>query len=453
MGVLSKQGRLVESDKTCGKCHEEKLARYRETYHGKAMALGEGKVAACFDCHGTHDIYSSDDPRSLIFRGVDKEGVEKDTLITTCQKCHPNAGPKFAGYSTHADHSDSKKFPLLYWVYVSMTGLILGTFGFFGLHTITWLSRTLYFRFKDPVGFKEAKIRIKEDDETFTRFTPIDRFLHGLVIISFLTLVITGMPIKFYETEWAKVMFTMLGGSQTARSLHRLGAFITGIYFAVHIIVVTRRTFAAWLKSREQHDGKLTWKGLKDIILGPDSPIPNKQDWTDLVAHQKYFFGKGERPQFDRWTYWEKFDYWAVFWGVGVIGLSGLVMWAPAFFTKLLPGIAINIALIVHSDEALLAAGFIFTFHFFNVHFRPEKFPIDSVIFSGRISRAEMEHERGRQLERLTTEGNLEEARHSGDEWEAWKKIMHPLGYFAFGIGVVLIVMIYVAMGTRLFGN
>jgi len=86
------------------------------------------------------------------------------------------------------------------------------------------------------------------------------------------------------------------------------------------------------------------------------------------------------KPEFDRWTYWEKFDYFAVFWGVFIIGSSGLFMWFPTFFTRFLPGWLINIALIIHSDEALLAAGFIFSIHFFNTHFRIEKFPMDTVI-------------------------------------------------------------------------
>ena len=133
--------------------------------------------------------------------------------------------------------------------------------------------------------------------------------------------------------------------------------------------------------------------------------VPSAQDFRDFVAHQKWFFGKGPKPQFDRWTYWERFDYFAVFWGVAIIGASGLVMWFPRFFTGFLPGWAINIALILHSDEALLAAGFIFTFHFFNTHFRIEKFPMDTVIFSGRISKTELLHERRRWYDRLTASG------------------------------------------------
>ncbi|PKN36354.1 MAG: hypothetical protein CVU63_16675, partial [Deltaproteobacteria bacterium HGW-Deltaproteobacteria-20] len=183
--------------------------------------------------------------------------------------------------------------------------------------------------------------------------------------------------------------------------------------------------------------------------FGPDSPLPSLQDLKDFWAHQKWFFGRGPRPQWDRWTYWEKFDYLAVFWGVGAIGLSGLIMWFPEFFTNYLPGWSINLALVIHSDEALLASGFIFTFHFFNVHFRVEKFPMDPVIFSGRISEEEMREERGRLFARLESDGNLEKETLT-DEWGRWKLIFIPIGMLAFTIGVVLIVAIYYAMATRM---
>ncbi len=138
-----------------------------------------------------------------------------------------------------------------------------------------------------------------------------------------------------------------------------------------------------------------------------------------------------------------------MFWGVAIIGLSGLVMWFPQFFCSFLPGWIINIALIVHSDEALLAAGFIFTIHFFNTHFRLEKFPMDTVIFSGRVSKTEMLHERRRWYDRLVAEGRLDEYRVK-DEWLDWKKIARVFGYLFFGTGVVLLLLILYAMTVRL---
>ncbi|MGA2556641.1 MAG: hypothetical protein ABSG04_10265, partial [Verrucomicrobiota bacterium] len=207
----------------------------------------------------------------------------------------------------------------------------------------------------------------------------------------------------------------------------------------------------SWQNRGRFHGGDLhsKWTRLKWVLFGPDSMIPTWQDVKDFIAHQKWFFGRGPKPQFDRWTYWEKFDYFAVFWGVFAIGASGLVMWFPQFFSRFLPGWIINIALIVHSDEALLAAGFIFTIHFFNTHFRLEKFPMDTVIFSGRVSKTELLHERRRWYDRLLAAGRLDDLRVK-DEWERWKSIARSFGFLFFGAGVVLLVLIIYAMATRL---
>ena len=135
-----------------------------------------------------------------------------------------------------------------------------------------------------------------------------------------------------------------------------------------------------------------------------------------------------------------------------MIGVSGLIMWFPEFFTGILPGWSINVAHIIHSDEALLAAGFIFTFHFFNVHFRPDKFPMDRVMFSGRMSKSELMHERGKLYDRWVADGTLDKHR-AGHEWDAWKKIALPAGFMAFLFGVGLMILIYVAMASRLMGD
>jgi cytochrome b subunit of formate dehydrogenase len=273
--------------------------------------------------------------------------------------------------------------------------------------------------------------------------------LHVIVIISFLILVTTGMPLKFYYAGWAKHVVHALGGVEATSRLHRFGAVLTFLYFGLHLSSIARGFWRRRAELRNPDTGRFNPLRIVGMLFGPDMPAPHWRDVKDLWAHQKWFFGRGPRPQFDRWTYWEKFDYLAVFWGVGVIGLSGLVLWFPEFFTRLLPGWSINIATIVHSDEALLAAGFIFTFHFFNVHFRIEKFPIDSVIFSGRISRTEMLHERRKWFDRLEASGKLEDLRVK-DEWEQWKKVVHPLGFLAFGIGLVLLGLILYATLARL---
>ena len=434
----------MASDQVCGRCHQDRLEHYRETYHGKAMALGKPnvapEVAACYDCHGNHDVLPASDPKSHL---------SKANILGTCQKCHPTATAKFTEYQPHANPLDGKNYPLLHAVFLGMTTLLISVFVFFGGHTLAWLFRAIFLYRHDSKKFREAKISTQEGGEWFTRFLPFDRFLHFLVVTSFLLLVITGMPLKFYYTNWAKAIFSILGGPETARTLHRLGALVTFLYFGLHVSALLSRCWAGRKQIRDPQSGKFSFRRLWNVLFGPDSMIPTLQDWRDFVAHNKWFFGKGPKPEFDRWTYWEKFDYFAVFWGVFIIGSSGLFMWFPTFFTRFLPGWLINIALIIHSDEALLAAGFIFSIHFFNTHFRIEKFPMDTVIFSGRVSKNEMLHERRRWYERLIKEGRLDEHR-VRDEWLRWRSIARSFGYFFFGLGLILLLLIIYAMITRL---
>lgn len=432
------------SDQSCGKCHADRLEHYRETYHGKAMALGRpnvaSDVAACYDCHGHHDVFPVSDPRSTL---------SPQRIVSTCQQCHPGVNAKFTEYQPHANPLDKVNYPALNKVFLFMTSLLIGVFVFFGIHTLFWLFRSIYLYLNDSKTFREAKTQQHVDDVQYTRFSAFERFLHLMVVTSFLLLVITGMPLKFYYTDWARTIFHFVGGAGVARSLHHFGAIVTFAYFALHIGSLLINLWRKRGAARNPETGRFEVRRLVAAFFGPDSMVPSPRDWRDFVAHQKWFFGKGPRPQFDRWTYWEKFDYLAVFWGVFMIGVSGLLMWFPKFFTLFFPGWVINIALVIHSDEALLAAGFIFTFHFFNTHFRIEKFPMDTVIFSGRISQTEMLHERKRWYDRLLRAGKLDDYRVK-DEWEGRKKIAKTFGFLFFGTGLVLLGLIVYAMVSRL---
>jgi cytochrome b subunit of formate dehydrogenase len=427
----------LASDQICGECHADRLERYLETYHGRAHSLGDEFVAACADCHGSHAVLPVADPKSTLSAA---------NRLETCRQCHAGAPPNFAGYLPHADHTDRANYPGLYWAFVAMTGLVVGTFGFFGVHSLLWLSRTLIVRARNPEQFKEAKRRMRREEgaRLYTRFTPVDRFCHFLVIVSFLLLVITGMPIKFHEEPWARIFFDAIGGPSVASSVHRFGAVITLSYFVIHISSLIFRIRKRSADYRDER-GRIRLKRLLGLVFGPDSPMPRLQDAKDLAGHLKWFFGRGPKPRFDRFTYWEKFDYIAVFWGVTVIGLSGLVLWFPAFFTRLLPGWSINLAQLIHSDEALLAAGFIFVFHFFNSHFRPDKFPLDPVMFSGRVTEEEMRHEHPAQYDRLVAEGRLEDLAFR-DEWQEWKWVFNTFGVIAILLGVALAAAIFWAL-------
>lgn len=228
------------------------------------------------------------------------------------------------------------------------------------------------------------------------RFTRLNRVLHVVMILSFMSLAMTGMTLKFSYTSWAATLSRLLGGYETAGYIHRFAAvFMFGI-FITHIIDLVRRKRAEFG----------SWRAM---LFGSHTMLPTKSDWKDFIGNMKWFLGLGKRPQYGRWTYWEKFDYFAVFWGITVIGSTGLLLWFPEFFTLFIPGWLINVATIIHSDEALLATGFIFTVHFYNTHFRPEKFPMDIVIFTGYMTLEEFKEDRPMEYEELLKSGKLEE--------------------------------------------
>jgi len=274
--------------------------------------------------------------------------------------------------------------------------------------------------------------RSTRPEREFVRFTRLQRALHACMIVSFLSLATTGLSLKFSYTPWAATLSHLLGGFQTAGFIHRTAAVLMFGVFITHLVDLYK------LKRRE-------YKSWRDLLLGPDTMLPTPQDGKQFLATMKWFIGAGERPQYGRWTYWEKFDYFAVFWGVFVIGFTGLTLWFPVFFTRFLPGWFLNVATIVHSDEALLATGFIFTVHFFNTHLRPEKFPMDTTVFTGHVPLAELKRDKPLEYEALVASGELE-AHLEEPQPEIVVKAIRTFAWIALSIGFFIVVWIIYAM-------
>lgn len=266
----------------------------------------------------------------------------------------------------------------------------------------------------------------------YVRFRPLHRALHVCMIVSFITLALTGLSLKFSYTAWASRLSHILGGFQTAGFIHRSAAILMFTAFSVHL----------WDVFRLKRQTRRTWR---EMLLGPNTMMLTLQDLREFVATMKWFVGAGPRPRYGRWTYWEKFDYLAVFWGIAVIGATGLTLWFPIFFTRLLPGWFINVATIVHSDEALLATGFIFTIHFFNTHLRPEKFPMDTTVFTGHMPLAELKRDKPREYEELIAKGELEQ--HLAEPQPAIVvKTIRFFAWIALATGFSIVVWIIYAM-------
>ena len=201
------------------------------------------------------------------------------------------------------------------------------------------------------------------------------------------------------------------------------------------------------------HVGHILYRALvkreKGLFWGPTSMVPQPRDLVDLYRHVRWFLWLGPKPRFDRYTYWEKFDYWAVFWGMVIIGVSGWMMWFAPFFARFVPGTAFNIALLIHGEEALLAVWFIFMIHWFNADFRPDKFPMDEVIFTGRISEETLREERPLEYERLAQQGSLP-ALETGAAPRWLRNLARLIGVSAFAVGFALLIVTFSAFFREL---
>ena len=220
-----------------------------------------------------------------------------------------------------------------------------------------------------------------------------------------------------------------VGGFGAILFLHKFCAIVLTLAFLYHVKDIITRA----VMHKE-----------KGMFWGPTSMVANWKDAKDLVGHLRWFLGLGPKPQFDRYAYWEKFDYWAVFWGMMVIGFSGYAMWFAPFFARFLPGWALNAVLVIHGEEALLAILFIFSIHFVNTHLRPGSFPMDMVIFTGKETEEEFKKKRTLEYERLARQGKLE-ARVADKPVYWWVNFARVVGFTAILIGLVLLVLTLIA--------
>ncbi len=234
------------------------------------------------------------------------------------------------------------------------------------------------------------------------RFGKFHRFGHTITIISFFGLVLTGMPLVFKDYAWGQWLYGVMGGYPTAGNIHRICALLTFVAAFLHFAYLA---FQALVRKD------------KYIFWGPDSLLIQPRDVLHILGDILWFFRLGKRPKFERYIYWEKFEYLSLMWGTLVMAVTGFALWFPVQTTKLVPaGIASyvdlpSIALVAHRYEALLAAGFIFSIHFLHTHMLPENIPTDEAMFTGKIDEAHVKHERGAYYDRMKEAGQLESLR------------------------------------------
>ncbi|MFI4939957.1 MAG: cytochrome C [Burkholderiales bacterium] len=383
----------------CGSCHTEQFKTYMGTYHGQINRLGYAYTAKCFDCHGSHTITKVTDTHSR---------VSDKNRLKTCRQCHngkpmaaengkiiPVASENFLSFGPHANAEDRTHYPQVWFAGHFMVWLLVGVFAFFWAHTLLW-----WFREYMDRHLHRARPHVRLEDlpkdevgKSVRRFGLIWRIGHLFFAISVMLLILTGMTVFYAQTAWAGIVVHLVGGPHIAGLIHRASAYTMLSIFGLHLIGVCIN---------------IVRKGKNFNFFGPDSLVPNWKDLADIVGMFKWFLNLGPRPTLERWTYWEKFDYWAVFWGMFIIGGSGMMMAFPNVTAQYLPGWVFNVTMLVHGEEAFLCAVFLFTVHFFNNHFRPDKMPPpDVVMFTGVQSIEEFRREHTEQYNRLVRTGEL----------------------------------------------
>jgi cytochrome b subunit of formate dehydrogenase len=227
-------------------------------------------------------------------------------------------------------------------------------------------------------------IKIKNGKKYFFKFTALQRAQHITIASCVIVLALTGMPLKFRDAFWAQPVYALFGGIKVAPVVHKIAGTVLLLLFVFHLIYIVYSIFADLiipLKRKGQLRISTVVKSVLTHLI-----MPSFKDVKDIIDLLKYLlFLTNKRPEGDKFTWKEKFDYWAPFWGIVIMVSTGLVMWQKELVTRYLPGEVINLALIAHSDEALLAALFLFIWHFYNVHFSTSVFPMGTVFLTGYL--------------------------------------------------------------------
>ncbi|MBN2357124.1 cytochrome c3 family protein [candidate division KSB1 bacterium] len=350
------------SDETCSPCHgiaklnekygllPDPVESYRNSYHGLASVAGSKVAANCVSCHGAHDVLSSSDPNS---------SIHPANLQETCGQCHINVTENFTKSYVHSSPTSSadRYARIIKQIYIL---LIIVVIGGMVLHNFV-----IYF------SYVRAKYRLLKMHETITRFDKQWVVQHMLIFISFTVLVITGFALKFANSEWAFYL-AKLGFTETLRGLlHRIAAVVMLTTGAYHIIYL------------------LFFKSAKGEIM---SLLPNINDLRQFFQNMKYYLGiSKQKPDFARYGYVEKAEYWALVWGTVIMALTGFVLWFPTSFTTIFPAWIIKVSETIHYYEAWLATLAILLYHMFFAIFHPADYPINLTSLTGKMTLEEAE--------------------------------------------------------------
>ncbi len=370
------------SQQVCSPCHSsvalttkygiasDRFKTFSDSYHGLAIEGGAVAVANCASCHGSHNIKPSSDSTS---------STNKANLAVTCGKCHPGANARFGVGAVHVNIEAKSDSPVLYWIANAYVILIVTVVGGMLLHNLI-----------DFLRKSRRKLMIRRGliahdvvaHRLYLRMTLSERLQHAALLVSFLTLVVTGFMLRFPESWWVQSIRSLSDGIFGMRSLiHRIAA----------VVMVSASLYHIWYVAFTARGRRL----LFDLL-------PRIQDVRDAVAVLKYNLGISRRkPQFGRFSYIEKSEYWALVWGTMVMAATGAIMWFDNTFIGILTKLGYDISRTIHYYEAWLATLAIVVWHFYFVIFNPDVYPINLAFWKGTLTEEEMEDEHPLELQSI----------------------------------------------------
>ena len=363
---------LNVSKNVCGRCHSTisisdrfglktgRLENYYESYHGLATQNKSKKAANCSSCHGNHLVLASSDPRST---------VSKTRLVETCGKCHPGISDNILFGQIHTDTSLTSN-SVEAWVPRIYIPLIVLVIGGMLLHNGLIFWRSL-----------RKKYRELQNQILYERFSKFEQIMHILLLSSFIILAITGFALVSPNAWWVKVLTFLQMTEEARRWIHRIAGCVMIIVSLIYgfFMVFTR-------PGREE----------------TKSFFPVWRDVVHFFQNMAYYLGfRSEPPEYDRFDYTEKAEFWALVWGVIIMGATGILLWFPIYSFQFLPKWAVDVAELIHFYEAILATLAIIVWHFFFVIFHPDHYPMNLTWFTRKVSEKDLKHHHPLEFERI----------------------------------------------------
>ncbi|MFB0565740.1 MAG: cytochrome b/b6 domain-containing protein [Candidatus Aminicenantaceae bacterium] len=345
---------------TCSPCHESialtekyglptgRLTSFIDSYHGLKSKAGDLHVANCASCHGVHRILPSSDPTSTIY---------PDNLKKTCGECHPGISPTLAATPIHGIGGkglQTKAAEIVKIIYIVAIIIIIGLMV---LHWLIDLIKQIILVTKKP------QVRRMQVGELWQ---------HTLLMLSFIVLVISGFALRFSESWIAKLFFGWERGFELRGTIHRVAAGVLIFVTIWHIFYLFTRRGKSF---------------LKDVM-------PKITDFREFVQRILYNLGKSkDSPLFKRFSYIEKAEYWALIWGTAVMIITGLLLWFDNYVVKFLPKGFLDVALVIHYYEAILATLAVGIWHLYSTVFSPSVYPMNPSWLTGKMPKEMYEHE------------------------------------------------------------